>query len=156
MLAALFLFAYGAPWAGAIAQVPVQSQPLETFDWDRLDIVTKSGTRHAFRVEMAITSNQQSQGLQWRKNLAEDAGMLFDFGSPKPASFWMKNTFISLDMVFIAGNGEIVKIVRNTLPLSFEVIPSDVPVRAVLEVRAGTAARLGFKPGDRVEHRIFQ
>lgn len=148
LLAAAFVLLLAPPWP--------QTQAQEPFAWDRLAVVTASGARHSFRVEIARTPDQQAQGLQGRKSLAADAGMLFDFGTPRPAAFWMKNTLVSLDMIFIGGGGEIVKIVRDTTPLSLAVIPSDEPVRAVLEVRAGTAARLGIKPGDTVEHRIFQ
>ncbi|MDA1089189.1 MAG: DUF192 domain-containing protein [Proteobacteria bacterium] len=152
---ALLLVFLVAPWPQAYAQAPEQGAPLNTFAWDTLEIVTESGRRHPFRVEMAITPSQQAQGLQWRKVLADDAGMLFDFGASKPTAFWMLNTYLSLDMIFIASGGKIDKIARATKPLSLAAIASDGPVRAVLEVRAGTAARLGIQPGDRVEHRIF-
>ncbi len=150
LLIAVFILPLAAPWPRA----PAHAQ--EMFAWDRLAVVTDSGARHSFRVEIARTPDQQAQGLQGRKSLAGDAGMLFDFGSPRPTAFWMKNTYVSLDMIFIAAGGEISKIVRDTTPLSLEVIPSGRPVRAVLEVRAGTSERLGIEPGDTVEHRIFQ
>jgi uncharacterized membrane protein (UPF0127 family) len=153
VLLVFFLF---APWPYAQAQPPEPGRTPSTFAWDTLIVVTDSGRRHPFRVELAITPIQQAQGLQWRKSLADDAGMLFDFGAARPAAFWMKNTYVSLDMIFIGADGKIVKIARDTPPLSLDVIPSDLPVRAVLEVRAGTAARLGIQTGDTIEHRIFQ
>ncbi len=156
IISALLLFILVASWPPALAQDQKQAPGQNTFVWDTLNVVTDSGRRHSFRVEMAITSFQQSQGLQWRKSLADDAGMLFDFGAFKPAGFWMKNTYVSLDMLFIGAGGKIVKIVPNTTPLSLDVITSDAPVRAVFEVGAGTAKRLGIKTGDTVEHRIFQ
>jgi len=79
-----------------------------------------------------------------------------DFQSEKPATFWMKNTYVSLDMIFIRANGTILRIAENTVPLSEALVPSGGPVRAVLEVVAGTASRLGIAPGDRVAHPIFK
>jgi uncharacterized protein len=91
----------------------------------------------------------------FRKELPEGRGMLFDFQQEQPVSFWMHNTYISLDMIFIAGDGRIVRIAENTEPLSDRLIPSGAPVRAVLEVIAGTARKLGIAPGDGVEGSIF-
>jgi len=156
LTAALFLLHSLALWPDAHAETPEQRQTQNTFVWETLNIVTYSDRHHPFRVEMAITPSQQAQGLQWRKTLALDAGMLFDFGGSKATAFWMKNTYVSLDMIFIASNGIIVKIAQNTVPLSLAVIPSGIAVRAVLEVRAGTTKRLGIKPGDMVDHRLFQ
>ena len=155
LFSALLLLLFVVPWPFAHAQEPKQGIRQNTFVWDTVNIVTDSGRRHPFRVEMAITQNQQSQGLQWRKSLANDAGMLFDFGAMKATGFWMKNTYVSLDILFIGAGGKIVKIVRNTTPLSLDIIAPDDPVRAVLEVKAGTAVRLGIQTGDTVEHRIF-
>jgi len=95
------------------------------------------------------------QGLQGRRRLAADAGMLFDFGRPVPVMMWMKDTHVSLDMLFIDAEGRVVNIARGTVPFSLTPIRSAGPVRAVLEVNAGTAARLGIKPGDRVLHPLF-
>lgn len=136
------------PTAGARAAEP--------FEGDVVDILTGDGKRHRFRVEIVSTPADRSQGLQGRRQLDPDAGMLFDFGVALPVTMWMKNTYIALDMIFIAPDGRIINIARATTPESLAVIESSGPVMAVLEVPAGTAARLGIKPGDRVEHRIFR
>lgn len=124
---------------------------LANFDKGELAIVTATG-RHEFSVELALTTAQHQQGLMFRREMAPDAGMLFDFGShPRRASMWMKNTYIPLDMLFIRADGEIESIAERTTPHSLEVISSRGMVRYVLEVNGGTAARLGISPGDRVE-----
>ncbi len=127
----------------------------EGFPKSSLEIVA-GAERHRFRVEMAVTPEQHAQGLMWRRKLAADAGMLFDYGQVQLTMMWMKNTYIPLDMLFIAGDGTIVNIARNTEPLSLKAIPSAGPVRGVLEVPAGTVERLGIKAGDRVRHPIFR
>jgi uncharacterized membrane protein (UPF0127 family) len=119
-----------------------------------LTILSGSG-KHVFHVELAATPEQMATGLMYRKSLAPDAGMLFDYGRPQPASFWMKNTLIPLDMIFIGGDGRIVNIHERAVPHSLDPIPSEGPIRGVLEVNGGTASRLGIKPGDRVLHPIF-
>jgi uncharacterized protein len=85
-----------------------------------------------------------------------DQGMLFDFGHIEPVSMWMQNTYLPLDMLFIRPDGTIARIAANTEPLSTRTIPSGEPVLAVLELNAGTAARLGIRPGDRIEHPLFK
>ena len=91
-----------------------------------------------------------------RTQLAADAGMLFDFKSDQITAMWMRNTRIPLDMLFIANDGKIINIAERTVPLSEQIIPSDGPVRAVLELNGGTVARLAIRPGDRVIHPIFK
>ena len=93
---------------------------------------------------------QRANGLMFRTELAPDAGMLFVFDTVGPMTMWMKNTYISLDMLFVAADGRISRIARNTTPFSERMIASGGPVRAVLELRGGTASKLGIKPGDRV------
>ena len=117
-------------------------------------IVTQSG-QYVFFVEIADTPEQRSKGLMYRRNLGSDQGMLFDFGQAAIASMWMKNTYIPLDIIFIASNGRIVNIEADTVPQSLHTIPSLGPVRAVLEVNAGVAARITARPGDWVIHPIF-
>ncbi|MFL5232396.1 MAG: DUF192 domain-containing protein, partial [Microvirga sp.] len=95
------------------------------------------------------------RGLMFRHRLPEDRAMLFDFIDPKPVSMWMKNTYIPLDMLFVAGDGRVVHIAANTKPQSLDVITAGRPVKAVIEVAGGTAARLGIKPGDLVRHPLF-
>ena len=135
---------------------PTNLKAAEPFERDVADILTGDGKRHRFRVEIVSTPQDRAQGLQGRKRLDPDTGMLFDFGVPLPVYMWMKNTFVALDMIFIAADGRIVTIARATTPESLAIIESAGPVMAVLEVPDGTAARLGVRPGDRVEHRIFQ
>ncbi|WP_411902842.1 DUF192 domain-containing protein [Methylorubrum thiocyanatum] len=120
-----------------------------------LGIVGKSG-RHAFKVEVMRTDAQRAKGLMFRRSMAADHGMLFDFERPAPATMWMKNTYLSLDMVFIRSDGSIARIAADTEPLSTKVISSGEPVLAVLELNAGTAAKLGIRAGDRVEHAMFK
>ena len=146
--ALVFLFAWAVP--------PMPGSAQETFAKDRLTIVTAAGREYPFRVEIAETLQQRAQGLQGRRQMATDAGMLFDFGKAKPVIMWMKDTFIALDMIFIGPGGKIVNIVHETVPGSLSFIESAGPVLGVLEVRAKTAARLGIKKGDRVKHRIFE
>jgi uncharacterized membrane protein (UPF0127 family) len=106
-------------------------------------------------VEIADNDASRAQGLMNRRSLAPDRGMLFDFHTPRPVSFWMRNTYISLDMIFIRQDGTILSIARKTRPLSDAPVPSGGPVRAVLEVIGGRAAEIGALPGDRIIHRIF-
>jgi len=118
-------------------------------------VLETAGGKVTFRAEIADTPQLRQQGLMFRKQLAPDAGMLFDFGEPRPVRMWMKNTFISLDMIFIRADGTVIGIGANTVPLSEAVVGVEEPVKGVLEVKAGTAARIGLKPGDKVFHRIF-
>ena len=143
---ALTLFAASAP-PGGRALHAAELQPLE--------IVTKSGVR-SFAVEMAVTAAELDRGLMHRTELPEGHGMLFDFKADQPLTMWMKDTPLSLDMIFIAGNGTIVRIAESTTPLSTRTIGSGAPARAVLEVIGGTARKLGIAPGDRVVHPMFR
>ncbi|MGH6989161.1 MAG: DUF192 domain-containing protein [Stellaceae bacterium] len=122
---------------------------LQTFATSGLVIDTAKGPAH-FRVELAMTPAQQEQGLMYRPRLAPDAGMLFDFHDTAPRTFWMKNTLIPLDMLFIAADGRIVDIHEDAVPQSEALIPSARPARAVLELNGGTVDRLGIKIGDMV------
>jgi uncharacterized membrane protein (UPF0127 family) len=125
---------------------------LVTFPKDTVTIETAAGAKHRFDVELATSPQQISQGLMFRRQMAADAGMLFLFERPDPAVFWMKNTFIPLDMIFIGTDGRILNIAERTIPQTETPVPASGPTRAVLEVNGGTAARLGLKPGDRVRH----
>jgi uncharacterized membrane protein (UPF0127 family) len=104
---------------------------------------------------MALTPAQQEIGLMFRPGVPADGGMLFDWGLPRPSFMWMKNTIASLDMVFINADGTIRTIVERTVPQSLATIDSKGPVRATLELAAGTAERLNLRVGDRVRQRIF-
>jgi uncharacterized membrane protein (UPF0127 family) len=138
---AFVVFAAGAVYAQAL---------------EALSIATQGGQRQAFRVEVARNDADRAQGLMFRRSMPADQGMLFDFGRVEPVSMWMQNTYLPLDMLFIRADGSIARIAANTEPLSTRTIPSGEPVLAVLELNAGTAARLGIKAGDRVEHPLFK
>ncbi len=116
---------------------------------DPLTIVTARGPVR-FKVEVARTAAQQERGLMFRDAVAPDAGMIFPFDPPQPASFWMKNTRIPLDLLFIRADGTIARIAAMAKPYSLDFIPSDEPVAAVLELAGGRAAATGIMPGDRV------
>jgi uncharacterized membrane protein (UPF0127 family) len=127
--------------------VQQRQPPQQTIE--NLEISTKAGVQ-VFSVEVAVTEDQRQQGLMFRKAVPEFSGMLFDFKDDQPVSMWMKNTYVSLDMIFIQSDGRIRHIAENTEPLSEKIIGSGGPVRAVLEVVAGTAQKLGIAPGDTV------
>lgn len=139
-----FVLTSAVAWgAGAFAETPIDSTEL---------VVETSSGKHAFRIELAVNDRDRARGLMFRKELADDRGMLFDFGVDRPVAMWMKNTYIPLDMLFIRSDGTIADIARNTVPLSEAVIEAREPVRYVLEVAAGTAARISAAPGNRVTH----
>jgi len=140
MIASLFVFAAGAQ--------------LQSFATSELTIVSATGP-HRFTVEVAETPAQMQQGLMFRRTMASDAGMLFDYKTPMVATMWMRNTFIPLDMLFVDAQGRIVNIRERAVPESLDVIAAAAPVRAVIELNGGTAARLGIAPGDQVQHPIF-
>jgi len=131
------------------APVPAREAGQQT-----LEIATKTGV-HVFAVEIVDNDADRAKGLMYRKELPEGRGMLFDFRREQEVSFWMQNTYIPLDMVFIRGDGRILRIAENAEPLSTRLIPSGGPVRAVLEVIGGTTRKLGIAPGDRVASPIF-
>jgi uncharacterized membrane protein (UPF0127 family) len=121
---------------------------------EKLDIITSTGT-HTFSVEVARTEDERETGLMRRRFMPADRGMLFDFGTPQPVIMWMKNTILSLDMVFIGSDGRVVNVAESTEPMSERLIPSHGPVLGVLEVNAGTAQKIGLHVGDRVIHPMF-
>jgi hypothetical protein len=125
-----------------------------TFPTSELWIETENG-RHHFAVEVATTRAQMARGLMFREDLAADAGMLFDYETPRELAMWMKNTLVALDMLFVDQMGVVRRVVAWTVPLSLEPIPSHGPVRAVIELRGGTTERLGIMRGSTVGHEIF-
>ena len=127
---------------------------LQQFATAPLTIVSASGP-HRFTVELAESPAQMEQGLMFRRSLAPDAGMLFDFKQPTVATMWMHNTLIPLDMLFVDRQGLIVNIAERAVPESDATIAAAAPVRAVIELNGGTADRLAIKPGDRVLYPIF-
>lgn len=131
------------------------SAPALASGLDRLQIVTASAT-HEFEVEIASDDASRERGLMYRRFLPPNQGMLFEFDLDAPVSFWMKNTYIPLDMIFISRAGVVENIVANAEPLSERVIPSGSPCAAVLELNGGTAAAIGLKAGDMVRHPFFK
>ena len=151
VLAGLCL-ALGALAAPAFAACPEDGQPVGKLE--SLDIASASG-RHHFKVEVVGTEQTREKGLMCRKAMAQDRGMLFDFKKSDPVAFWMKNTILPLDMLFIAADGRIVSIARNAVPFDETPIPSGGPVLGVLEIDGGVADKDGIQPGDKVTARIF-
>lgn len=123
-------------------------------EFQQLEIITRSGVI-PFTVEIAKTEEERQKGLMFRKELPDGRGMLFDFSPEQNVAMWMKNTLISLDMIFIRGDGRILRIAENIPTESERIIQSGGPVRGVLEVIAGTARRYGIEPGDRIAHPLF-
>jgi uncharacterized membrane protein (UPF0127 family) len=116
---------------------------------EELTVETKAGSRE-FQVEIADDERERALGLMFRRSMGEEEGMLFDFGREEPATFWMRNTYISLDMLFIKSDGTIESIAKQTTPLSDKGVPSKGPVRYVLEINGGTSDELGIHPGDKI------
>jgi uncharacterized protein len=112
--------------------------------------ITSGAKTRAFTVEVAGTVAEQAKGLMFRTELADDAGMIFPFPQPRPASFWMKNTVIPLDIIFVRSNGTIESVAENTVPYSMDSVVSGEAVAAVLELRGGLTAELGIAAGDKV------
>jgi uncharacterized membrane protein (UPF0127 family) len=140
--------------AAAILVLGLAGTPAPAAEMQTLEIVTSNGV-HSFSVEVMANDADRAKGLMFRRELPDGQGMLFDFQRDQEIAMWMKNTYISLDMIFIRGDGTIRRIAENTTPLSEATIPSGGPVRGVLEVIGGTARKFGIKAGDRVAHPIF-
>lgn len=139
--------------AAVVACQPSQGVALErsAAGLEQVPLTIESrGKRHAFIVEVARTPEEQSRGLMHRQSLAPDRGMIFPYDPPQPASFWMRNTLIPLDMIFIRPDGTIGSVAANTVPMSLEQVPSGEPVAAVLEIAGGRSAELGISAGDKV------
>jgi uncharacterized protein len=126
------------------ASGPQTGLPVETITVD-----TKSGP-HTFKVEVAADDQSRETGLMFRKTMAPDAGMLFDFHEPQEVSFWMENTILPLDMLFVRADGTIARVAENAVPYSRATIPSGEPVQVVIELNAGRAHALGIAEGEHV------
>ncbi len=135
-------------------QAKAQAQPAEA-GLETLSITTSSGS-HKFSVEVMRTDEERAKGLMFRRFMPQDRGMLFHFKREEQVAMWMKNTYLSLDMLFIDRTGKIVNIAQNAEPLSERIIPSGAPTYAVLELNAGVAKKLAMKIGDKVEHSMFR
>ena len=140
----------GAAEAGQSAATTAARHPQSGLEVIPLT-VESNGKRHAFRVEVARSEGEWNKGLMFRTAMGPNEGMIFVGRAPQPASFWMKNTVIPLDIVFVGTDQRILNIGANAVPYSLAPVPSIGPVIAVLELNGGRAAALGIGPGDRVE-----
>lgn len=138
-------FLFAAPACAATG--PQSGLPVETITID-----TKTGP-HPFRVEVAANDQSRETGLMFRTSMAPDAGMLFDFHEPQEVTFWMENTIIPLDMLFVRADGTIARIAANAVPYSRAQIPSGEPVQLVIEINGGRAQALGITEGMKVHAR---
>jgi hypothetical protein len=148
-------FRLAAAFAFALVLAALVGVTAQGAEADSLEIVTSTG-RHPFQIEIANNDATRERGLMDRRYMAADHGMLFEFDREAPVAFWMKNTYIPLDMIFIAPSGVVTHIAANAEPLSERVIPSGGPCVAVLELNGGTAASIGLKVGDKVHHPFFK
>lgn len=134
-------------------------KPHEALDPKKAQVLAESALvigAHKFTVEFADDDKEREIGLMHRAKMADDHGMLFDFMTPRRVGFWMRNTFIPLDMLFVKSDGEIVAIMENVTPHSEDPVGPDRPVRAVLELNGGIVKKLGIKVGDVVQHAAFK
>ena len=146
---ALGLVCSVAPMAQAQNPAPMPPGPTSALT------IVSGGKPHVFQVEVADTPEKSELGLMYRKEMAKDHGMIFDFGPPKEATMWMKNCFFPQDMVFFDSDGAVLSIVENARPGSLRLIDPGMPVRGVVELNAGLVKEYGIKPGDKVQHAIF-
>lgn len=133
-------------WFLVVASQAGWALPVDTI------LLETGSSQFQFEVEVADDEGERSQGLMFRQELAENAGMLFLYPNERQVSFWMKNTLLPLDMIFIRSDGTIAEIVENAPPLSEETIRSNEPIVAVLEINGGTTRKLGIRIGDRIRH----
>jgi uncharacterized membrane protein (UPF0127 family) len=133
-----------------IAQAQEQTSTVR-FETEPLILTTTDGKRHSLTVELALDTAQRAQGLMFRRTMAADHGMLFDFGTTRRVMMWMKNTFLPLDMLFVSKDGIVQSLHENAVPQSEAIIDSQVPVAYVLELNAGTIRQLSVTPGARLE-----
>jgi uncharacterized membrane protein (UPF0127 family) len=137
------------------AAAPVVMTPGQSAKLERVVIDSAKGER-VFMVEVVREEKERNRGLMFRHSLPDNGGMLFDYDPPQTVDFWMKNTYIPLDIMFIDATGHIITIAQNTTPLSLDHIPSGGPARGVLEINGGLSAKLGIKTGDTVHHALFE
>lgn len=145
------LYLAGATLAVACANAPARTpDPFPNLPQAEIEVAATGGTQR-FRVWVADDDRSRTRGLMFVREMPADRGMLFIFQVPQPAAFWMKDTYLSLDLIFIDPQGRVLNIARDARPLSLTPLRSDGPVIAVLELAAGTANRIGLEPGDRIE-----
>lgn len=138
----------------SVAQVPGVDAPQPTLETSPL-VILQGDISHEFIVELADDSEEIMVGMMFREEMAPRAGMLFDMGAPRPVSFWMKNTILPLDMLFMDEQGTVIAVAENAVPFSERRIDPGVVVKAVLEVNAGVVDELSLAPGAVVQHPIF-
>ncbi len=146
---------YGLILAGLWLFITSISLQAKEPEFEQLSITTTDGTVIEYRIEVARTPTQMQRGLMFRDHMPEDQGMLFIYVPERPARMWMKNTILSLDMLFINADGIIINIAQNTIPFSIDTIESGGPVRAVVELNAGQVARHNIAAGNQVTHPLF-
>jgi uncharacterized protein len=154
-LAAAFLCALLLGSAATAAPSSDEQQLDKAFSRSTLKIATPDAQLHKIDVWIADNDARRQRGLMFVEHMADDAGMLFIYPQPQPISMWMKNTHLSLDMLFVSANGRVDSIAENTKPMSTDTISSKSNVLAVIELKAGTAARLKIRPGAQVIHPAF-
>lgn len=133
----------------ALLASPAAVQPALSAEREEL-VVASQGGEHRFQVELADDDRERARGLMFRREMAAGDGMLFDFGGEEPVGFWMENTYIPLDMLFIKADGTVESIAKRTTPFSRKNVPSRGPVRYVLEINGGLSDTLGIRAGDTV------
>lgn len=143
------------PALACLLAYPLTVTDAAAADTEPLHIETRNGACHRFEVEMALSPQAQQTGLSRRPHLEKGHGMLFGFQRNLPVTMWMKDTWISLDMLFVREDGTVAGIHARAEPMSKTLLHSPEPVRAVLEIEGGEAERLGIRPGDRLHHRLF-
>lgn len=141
--------AFGGLALFAVAQI-AQAQTPAVVPLPTTALTITGAHAHKYVVEKAISGEEQERGLMYRKFMPANHGMIFPMDPPRPVTFWMKNTYLPLDLVFIGPDRRIISIAANAKPMSEDLIPCDKPVAAVLELNGGAAARAGIKPGDKV------
>jgi len=145
-----------ALWFAGVTFAQVKGpNPVDFGETEKLTIVSETGS-HDFQVEIADTREKQRHGYMFKETLAGDEGMLFEFEQTDVQTIWMKNTSLSLDIIFIRENGKILKIEHSAQPYTLRSASSEAPVAAVLEIIGGRSKALGIMPGDVVKHTFFK
>lgn len=156
VVAAMVLVMFsGCAQAGSSKPKDDTAQSKQDVKLEKLEIVGADGNTHMFDVELATTPHTMAYGLMDRYSMPDDRGMLFVFTENKLRSFWMRNTYISLDMIFISPDGKVVHIHPEAIPLDETLISSQVPAQYVLELNGGVAQKLNIQVGDKINQRIF-
>ena len=150
-----YLLFAAALFFSAISLAQEESPIVVETDYSSPLIIESGETEHPFMVEIATTQEEISTGMMHRPEMAADVGMLFVLGEPRMPSFFMRNTLVSLDLLFVSSTGEIMSIAHNAVPLSERNISPGVTVSYVLEIKGGQSSILGIKPGDTLRHELL-